>query len=162
MAKTGRPRKPTEIRVLEGNRSKRPLPANEPKPPPITKPLKPPVWMNKEGKKMFKRLAPIMQQLRLLTETDIESFSMCCQSYGDWRRHIDDIKENGEYYIYVNKGGNENQVERPAVKLMHKAYERYKSMCTEFGLTPASKTRIEVKPLGEEYDPMEALLSGVK
>ncbi len=162
MAKTGRPRKPTEIRVLEGNRSKRPLPMNEPKPPPAMNDVKPPSWMNKDGKKMWKRLVPTLQRLRLLTEADLESFSMLCQSWGDYVEFVKDIKKNGKYCIYVNKGGGENEVERPAVKLMHRAYERYKALCSEFGLTPASRTRIEVKALDEEYDPMEALLSGVK
>ena len=162
MAKTGRPRKPTQMKVLEGNRGKRPLPANEPKPAPATKDVKPPTWMNTDGKKMWKRLVPILQRLQLLTEADLESFSMLCQSWGDYVEHVKDIKKNGKYCIYVNKGGGANEVERPAVKLMHRAYERYKALCSEFGLTPASRTRIEIKPSDEEYDPMEALLSGVK
>lgn len=162
MARTGRPRKPTEIKVLEGNRGKRPLPANEPKPAPVTFEIKPPTWMNKDGKKMWKRLAPTLQNLRLLTEADLESFSMLCQSWGDYVELVKEIKKNGKYCIYVNKGGGENEIEKPAVKLMHRAHERYKALCSEFGLTPASRTRIEVKPLDKEYDPMEALLSGVR
>ena len=159
MTKAGRPRKPTALKVLTGNPGQRPLPENEPKPAPVVETPGPPSWMNKDGKRMWKRQAPGLARVGLLTEADLETFSMLCQSYGEWLEAVRDIKKNGKFCIYINKAGAENEMERPMVKLEHKAYERYKSLCTEFGLTPAARTRIEVKPSQEDEDPMEMLLS---
>ena len=155
-----RPRKPTALHVLNGNPSKiKNLGQGEPKPAPVIETPKPPAWMNADGKKMWKRQAPGLQRIGLLTEADVESFIMLCQSFGEWVEAVKDIKQNGKYYVYTNKAGAENEVERPVVRVEDKAYARYKSMCTEFGVSPASRTRIEVKPIEGEQDPMEMLLS---
>jgi len=156
----GRPRKPTELHVLNGNPSKKKdLGKNEPKPAPVVSAPKPPSWMNADGKKMWKRQVPGLQRVGLLTEADLESFIVLCQSYGEWVEAEKDMKKNGKYCIYTNKAGAENEIERPVVRVADKAYARYKSMCTEFGITPASRTRIEIKPAEQEQDPMEMLLS---
>jgi len=159
VANKGRPKKPTELKILEGNRGKRPLPENEPKPAPITNQPDPPEWLNDPAKGMWQRLFPILQRINLITEADLESYTMLCQSYGKWVEHEKDIADNGDYYTYTNKAGAENEVERPAVKLAHKAYERYKSLCTEFGLTAASRARIETKGADDDVEEMEELLS---
>lgn len=156
----GRPKKPTALHVLNGNPSKKKsLGEGEPKPPPVIDAPKPPSWLSKHAKKEWKRLAPVLVRVGLLTEADIGSFVMLCQAYGKWEEYERDIQKNGSTYIYINKGGGENEVERPQTKLAHKAYERYKSLCTEFGVTPASRTRIEVKSEEAESDPLERLLS---
>jgi len=159
MAKTGRPKKPTALRAIEGNRSKRPLPENEPKPAPVVDVPEPPSWLNRYAKREWRERAPELVKVGLLTKADVASFTMLCQAYGKWEEHERYIKKHGDTFTYTNKAGAENEVERPQVKLAHKAYERYKALCTEFGVTPASRTRIEVKPEEKESDPMEALLS---
>jgi len=115
--------------------------------------------MNTEGKKMWKRRFPELKRIGLITSVDIESFAILCQSWGEYVEGIKDIKKNGKYYIYTNKAGASNEVERPVVRATHRAFERYKTMCAEFGITPASRTRIEIKPIETEEDPMEMLLS---
>lgn len=162
MAKAGRPKKPTALKVLEGNPGKRPLPENEPKPAPIVETPDPPAWMNIEGKEMWKRRLPELQRIGLVTTIDLESFAMLCQSWGEYVEAVKRMKNRGKYYTYTNKAGAENEIERPVVRVAHRAHERYKSMCTEFGLTAAARSRIEVKLNETTEDPMEALLSGVK
>jgi len=160
MTRRGRKPKPTALKVLEGNPGKRPLPQNEPKPKPIA-PERPP-WLTGEGRKMWERLAPELERLGLLTAIDGEAFAAACQcwkTYVDCQRHL---KKHGYTYAYVNKAGAENEIERPQVKIAQKALDQFKAFCAEFGLTPSSRTRIDVKPVEGVEDPMEALLSGVK
>ncbi len=159
MPERGRPRKPTALKALEGNRGKRPLPENEPKPAPVVETPDPPSWINKEGKQIWKQLFPQLKRIGILTSIDINSFEALCYYYGEWREGIREIKKNGKYYLYTNKAGATNEIERPIVKITQKAFENYKSMCTEFGLTASSRTRIEVKIDDEGVDPMEMLLS---
>ena len=158
----GRKPKPSNLKVIEGNPGKRPLPENEPKPAPVIETPAPPGWLNKDGKQMWKDRVPDLINIGLLTNIDIDSFAMCCHVYGVFREAERDIKKKGRYHKYVNKFGAENEVERPQAKTANKAYAEYCKMMSEFGLSPASRTRIEVKPAEDGQDPMEALLSGVK
>lgn len=151
-------KKPTELKVLTGNPGKRPLPENEPKPKPIVGQVEPPEFLNVYAAKTWERLFPVLKNINLITEADLESFTMLCQSYGVWVECEVTFKELGRLNNYTNKGGNENEVEHPLSKIGQKAFERYKSLCTEFGLTPASRSRIQVAGQ-EEPDEMEQLLS---
>ncbi len=159
LSQRGRKPKPTSLKVLEGNPGKRPLPQNEPKPRPIA-PQRP-SWLTGEGKKMWDKLAPELERLGLLTTVDGEAFAAACQC---WKIFVDCqryLKKYGMTYTYINKAGAENELERPHVRIAQKALDQFKAFCTEFGLTPSSRTRIDAKQ-PEEEDPMEALLSGVK
>ena len=152
-----RPKKPTNLKVLEGNPGKRPLPENEPKPAP--KAPKRPSWLTGEGRKMWDRLAPKLEKVGLLTEVDGEAFAAACQSWKDYVDCQKVIKKHGRTYKYKNQGGFENETERPEVKAANKALEQFRSFCREFGLTPASRAKIEVQTDKENLDEMEDLLS---
>lgn len=160
---------PTNLKILNGNPGKRPLPKNEPRPAPVTKIPSPPSILNAPAKAAWKRLAPELDRLGLLTVSDLETFTVACQSYGIWvecekyfkQKDPDTGKPYGRTYKYTNKNGSTNEIERPEVKIGQKAIDHFKAFMTEFGLTPASRTRIEVKP-AEGDDPMEKILSGVK
>ena len=160
MSRRGRKPKPTALKVLEGNPGKRPLPQNEPKPKPIAPER--PTWLTGEGKKMWERLAPELERLGLLTALDGEAFAAACQRWGTYVDCQKYLKKHGRTYTYTNKAGAENEIERPQVKIAQKALDQFRAFCSEFGLTPSSRTRIEVKTLEGEEDPMEVLLSGVK
>lgn len=162
MGKRGPSPKPTNLKLLNGNPGKRPLPENEPKPRPVVEMPKPPTWMNTNGKKMWKRLAPELERLGLITVIDIESFTAACQSYGTWVECERYLKKHGHTYEYINKFGAVNEVERPEVKIGRKALDHFRSFMSEFGLSPASRTRIQVSAPENEDDLMEGLLSGVK
>lgn len=170
MMPAGRPRKPTNLKLLHGNPGKRALPENEPKPKPIAPAC--PSWINTGGKKMWKRLAPELERMGLLTNVDGEAFAAACHNYGLWVECERFFKEKirdpetgednprGRTYVYINNGGGANITERPEVKIGQRALADFRAFCTEFGLTPASRTRIDVKPLDGAVDPMEALLRG--
>lgn len=142
----GRPRKPTSLRVIEGNRSKTPLPANEPKPVPIAPEC--PKWLLADAKKEWARLYPELEAMGLLTRIDGAAFAAYCQSYARWKQAevaIGRAVKKGE-----KPGGWEKE-----------ARQRQKEMIAcakEFGFTPASRARVSVSKQAEE-DEFEALLS---
>lgn len=161
MALRGRPNKPTALKVLEGNPGKRPINQHEPKPLPIAP--KPPTWMAPEAKTMWKHLSPQLENLGLLTIIDGYSLAAACQSYATWAKCERYLKKNGltleikkiddegnEYTSYIQQ--------RPEVSIGNKALLAFRSFCVEFGLTPASRCRINTKPVEGGNDPMEALL----
>jgi len=152
MAQRGRPRKPTNLKILEGNPGKRPLPVNEPKPRPITPPC--PSWLDREAKKVWNRLMPELERLHLMTIVDGEAFAAACQSWAIWVKCQRYLKKVG--LTFETPNGYIQQ--RPEVAIGQKALADFRAFCTEFGLTPASRSRISIKVAEGEEDPMEALL----
>ena len=79
MAIRGRKPKPTNLKVLEGNPGKRPLPTNEVKP--QKKAPRCPQWLEEDAKREWKRMGKILEQMGLLTEMDMTAFAGYCQAY---------------------------------------------------------------------------------
>lgn len=152
----GRPTKPTNLKVLEGNPGKRPLPQNEPKPMPISPQC--PKWLDPEAKKLWKQLIPELERLGLMTIVDGVAFAGICQRYATWVKCEKYLKKNG--LTFETDTGYIQQ--RPEVAISQKALADVRAFMTEFGLTPASRARINIKPDEGKEDPIEALLSGVK
>ena len=157
--KKGRPPTPTNLKVLNGNPGKRPLPKNEPKPKPI--PQKKPSWVTGEGTKMWNRLSPELERLGLLTIVDGEAFAAACHSWGTYVHCQKHLKQHGLTYEYTNTQGSSNEIERPEVRIGQKSLAEFRAFCSEFGLTPAARTRIEIKS-NDDIDEMGSYLSGVK
>ncbi len=73
--------KPTALKLLEGNPGKQKLNKNEPMPKVPDVIPKPPKRLLPEAKKEWKRLAPAMVALGLLTEVDTSAVAELCQNY---------------------------------------------------------------------------------
>ena len=69
IAVRGRKPKPTALKQQEGNPGKRPLNEREPTPPKGT--IRCPNWLEAEAKKEWKRLAPSLEAMGVLTTADI-------------------------------------------------------------------------------------------
>ena len=157
MATRGRKPKPTALKVLEGNPGKRPLNDREPVPPKAT--LKCPAWLLPDAKKEWKRLAPALEAMGVLTMADLTAFAGYCQAYARWREAEDFITQHGS--IFKTPSGYVQQV--PQVSIAQQNLKIMQSFCSEFGLTPATRARI-IASIGSEdgasEDPMERLLKG--
>ena len=157
MATRGRKPKPTALKILEGNPGRRPLNLCEPDPPKAN--IKCPAWLMPEAKKEWKRLAPSLEAMGILTVADITAFEGYCQAYARWREAEEFITQHGS--IFQTPSGYVQQV--PQVSIAQQNLKIMQSFCSEFGLTPATRARIIAAGGGkneEEEDPMEDLLKG--
>lgn len=153
MATRGRKPKPSALKVLEGNPGKRPM--NEKEPTPEKKAPRCPSWLEPEAKKEWKRMAKTLETIGVLTEVDKSAFAGYCQAYARWKEAEEFLSKHGT--IFKTPSGYIQQV--PQVSIAQTYLKVMKDFCSEFGLTPAARTRIQVEPLHtEEDDPMEALL----
>jgi P27 family predicted phage terminase small subunit len=157
MARRGRKPKPTAIKELEGNPGKRPLNKNEPKPE-NTAP-KCPTWLDKEAKKEWRRMSKALEAIGILTKVDGAAFAGYCQAYARWKEAEEFLSKHGT--IFKTPSGYIQQV--PQVSIAQAYLKIMKDFCSEFGLTPASRTRLHVGLEGEnqEGDEMEMLLLNV-
>ena len=84
MQRGPRPR-PTHLRLLQGNPSKRPINRNEPKPPVLATVPAPPAHLHSlDARAEWERLAPGLHVMGLLTEFDLMPLSAYCQAYARW------------------------------------------------------------------------------
>jgi P27 family predicted phage terminase small subunit len=88
----------------------------------------------------------------LLTVVDGGALSLLCQAYSEWQQADAAIQEHG--LTVENKQG---MFARPEVRIRDTAAKRYRAMASEFGLTPSSRSRINV---GQGQDgPDDGILS---
>jgi P27 family predicted phage terminase small subunit len=78
----GRPPKPTSLKLIEGNRGKRPINMGEPKPP--SKIPTCPSHLSPTAKAEWRRLVRLLCDLGMLSEFDRAALAGYCQSYGHW------------------------------------------------------------------------------
>ena len=155
MAQRGRKPKPTALKELEGNPGKRQLNMNEPKP--LAKAPACPKWLEPDAKKEWKRLSKKMEQLGILTEVDMAAFAGYCQAYARWKAAEEFISKHGS--IVKTPSGYWQQV--PQVSIAQQYLKDMQKLAEQFGLTPASRSRIIADTTKTEYiDDMDKLLSG--
>ena len=111
-----------------------------------------------EAKKEWKRLAPSLIAMGILTEHDMEAFAGYCQAYARWREAEEFLSQHGT--IFKTPSGYVQQV--PQVSIAQQNLKIMQSFCSEFGLTPASRARLYASTgdKAETDDPMENVLRG--
>ncbi|KAF1084849.1 Phage terminase, small subunit [Sporotomaculum syntrophicum] len=142
--------KPTHLKVLEGNPGRRPLNKNEPKPKPVAP--KCPAWLDKEAKHEWKRVAPELEKLGLLTIVDGTALAAYCQAYSRWVAAEKVLTTEG--MTYETETGYIRQ--RPEVGIVQKYLNLIKLYCAEFGLTPSARSRMTLP--GEDKDDDDGIL----
>lgn len=130
--------KPTKLKLIDGERKDR-INQREPEPKTGGK-LVCPKHLGREAQKYWKKEAPKLQTLGLLTEIDGGPFEFLCEAYGNWMEYKKLLKESG---IAIRTPNGSLQLS-PAAIMVNKTYDQYKKLCVEFGLTPSSRSRIIV------------------
>jgi len=129
-------KKATKLKVLEGNRGKRQLPTDEPKPQPIAPEC--PKDIDPKAKKVWAQLAPKLVKLGLLTETDGDVFAALCQQ----RSRLEFIHRQ------LRKRDNKSLVDdgkANAYVVMEKQYYQiFRMYASEFGITPRGRVGLSV------------------
>jgi P27 family predicted phage terminase small subunit len=151
--------KPTALKLIQGNPGKRPLNENEPKPEKIIPRC--PSHLNKLAKKHWKEVSKYLFKNGLLTEMDGDALAIYCQQWADWIQIEDHLKpekkEDGtiefkdmQIKMTMDTDGKVYYEGRSNPRIKHK-YELMKMMkgyLAEFGMTPSSRSRIGIQPIG--------------
>jgi P27 family predicted phage terminase small subunit len=152
----GRPPKPAALKILEGNRGRRPI--NEG---PKFRPIAPecPAWLSEQAQDEWERLAPQLEALGLLTEADMTDFAGYCQSYSRWIEAETVIERMGITYesrhMEMSEDGNTFERitirARPEVGIAQKEKLAMMRFGALFGLSPSDRGRINVaEPVQED------------
>lgn len=180
--KTGPAAKPTNIKKLEGNPGKRALNDKEPQPAPAIPRC--PSFIKGPARKEWKRIAAELYQLGLLTCIDRAALAGYCIAWGQLEEVEAELarmkksarglaklkKKNPGMKDSISNGmvtitSNGNAVIEPLLSVRKQAMEQMHKFLTEFGMTPASRTRISGDPGGGSARPksaMQKLLEGTR
>jgi len=150
MGTPGRKPKPKHLKVLEGNPGKRPLNTKEPKPRPVAPRC--PRWLTAEAKREWRRVAPELERLGLLTQIDRLALAGYCQAYARWRQAEEVLEQKG--LTFTTPNGYIQQ--RPEVAIAQRNLQAVRAFCGEFGLTPSSRGRISLPD--QDDDDLDGLL----
>ncbi|MBR4429474.1 MAG: phage terminase small subunit P27 family [Clostridia bacterium] len=155
MAKTGRKPKPTALKKLEGNPGKRPLNELEPVPPNVS--IHCPQYLLPDARREWKRLAPVLIQMGLLTAADVVPFAAYCTAFARWKEAEEEITKHGSIY----KDGEGRIRPNPYIAIANQQLREIKSLAAEFGLTPSNRSAMianVMSAMNQNADPMETIL----
>jgi P27 family predicted phage terminase small subunit len=154
----GRKPKPTQLKLLEGNPGKRPLPQNEPKPAPIAPDC--PEWLCDDAKAEWARICPQLERLGLLTQVDMAAMVGYCESWAQYKKSMEFLHKHGEVYPIKNEDGSIKYLQQvPQVSIANKALGNIRAAASQIGLSPSDRGRIEVPGADNDSDEVMMFLN---
>lgn len=142
MGARGPTKKPAELEELHGNPGHRPTTKKIrfEKPEEIPKP---PAFLDSVAKNEWKRLAPKVYGVGILTDADVASFAAYCESYSQWVAAVKAVqarkpdKKSPAPLTFETDKGYQQQV--PEIGIANNAKKQMLAFAREFGLTPSSR-----------------------
>lgn len=143
--------KPVELKILEGNPGKRPLP-NIVKPAPGIP--KCPAYLSPMAKKWWKCVVPALGKIGILSLVDSTALEIIATAYSNMHDAIEKINLT-DNVIETSFG---NLQVNPYHSIYKQNAEIYLKFCSEFGLTPNARQKIP-SHVDNETDPFETILN---
>lgn len=115
------------------------------------------------------RIAPELWRIGLLTEADLVPFSAYCHAFARWRGAEDALAVmaksdpvTGALIVRTSQG---TTIQNPLIGTANKALGMMMRIAVEFGMTPASRTRIAAgEPMVKDWtrSPLAQLLDSIE
>ncbi|HET8684988.1 MAG TPA: phage terminase small subunit P27 family [Micromonosporaceae bacterium] len=161
MGRRGPAPKPTNLRLLHGDRKDR---VNDAEPRPSTSAVEPPRWLPADALAIWREYAPDLVRKGVLTAWDVEAFAVCCDAAARRRRAVAVLQRDGEVLELpvFDKNGKltgHRLGRSPWLLVLNQADAQLQRWAARFGLTPSDRTQLGGGD-GRRSDPKEDLLSG--
>ncbi|MEP6610177.1 MAG: phage terminase small subunit P27 family [Burkholderiaceae bacterium] len=130
-------RKPTRLKIVQGNPGKRQLSANEPEP---ELGAAPPEWLSPQAIKHWPLIAQQLDEVGVLTVIDAPALGLYCEAFARWK----DANEHVLKFGTVVTAPSGFPIQSPFLAIANKAHDQMVKLLIEFGMTPAARTRVEV------------------
>lgn len=107
-----------------------------------------PAFLSKDAREEWKRLAPQLHNLGLLTNLDRAAFAAYCQTWGRWAAAERQLVRDGRKRGAVAGGTliktiSGNLIQNPVVGIANAAKTQMVKYAAEFGFTPSARTRVQ-------------------
>lgn len=164
MGQRGPKTQPAALKLVTGNAGRRPIDLDAGINPRVEIP-RCPSHLSDDAKTEWKRLAPQLEELGLITGLDLAAFAMYCQAYGRWvfaerrirelndqaARSVKELRKQGvdvpngdalRFPGFVQKTPSEYEQQSIWLQLSNKALEQTLKLAAEFGLSPSMRTKV--------------------
>lgn len=102
-----------------------------------------PVFLNKEGKRVFRSLGQYLLDLKILNEANMMMFTAMCREYGIyWEAESEMKKLSDRWDEIIDKDNNKKTTPSAKHTISKESLKNALRISTEFGLTPASISKI--------------------
>ncbi|MCG7984722.1 MAG: phage terminase small subunit P27 family [Candidatus Thiodiazotropha lotti] len=132
----GRKAIPTQLKIIKGTDQPCRIRSDEPKP--ASDKIKMPRYLSDKAKTHWRKLIKELQDAKIITNIDVDALGMYCEAYATWF----DANEKIQKFGPVIKNQNGYPVQSPYFLIANKAFDNMRKMLIEFGMTPASRSRI--------------------
>jgi P27 family predicted phage terminase small subunit len=145
----GRKRKPTEM--LKASDTFRPDRHGGKMEMPVTAPI-PPTQLDGVSSEAFEFLSAKLVGLGVVSELDRYALQMFADAWEDYVAAREVIRRDGPTYTTTTPAGDTMFRPRPELSMMQNAWDRLKKMLPEYGLTAASRAKIDAKEQVQDID----------
>ncbi len=148
------PRKPIHLHLVQGTTRKgRHEPAAEPAAKRLDAPPEPPEHLGAEAAKCWRRVAPMLTGMGVLTDSDLPAFEQLCMTW----QEIQDLNVTleilgGTTYETTSIQGGFMRRSHPEVAQRADAVRRLLAFMGQFGLTPSARARLAVPGADRKAD----------
>jgi P27 family predicted phage terminase small subunit len=136
--RAGRPPKPVELKLIEGNRGKRRL-----EEPPKAAPGRPtaPSWLTDYAKAEWRYLVPILDELGLLTRADRAVLATYCEAFAVFRAATEGLGDAIAEGKLMVKSGNRLS-KHPLLQVQRDARRDVLAHSAALGISPVDRVRL--------------------
>lgn len=148
MPPRGKKPKPSALKIHEGNRGHRPLNDDEPVVAPCADVPEPPAHLDAEAEAEWRRVAPMLVNVKVLTELDRCVMAGYCVAWSAFVQADTDVQKYGRMFVSTktNKNGETTSTPYMSPYLAERAMamKQMHTYATELGLSPSSRSRIHL------------------
>lgn len=121
----------------------------------------PPVWLSATAKEYWAEIGGLLLQMKLVSYGDSAALMLLVDVLAEWCAVRKILIKKGRTYKSTTEFGFVLKA-RPEVALESDLWRRAHRMLVEFGLTPASRSKVSALGAAEEKDPLSALMDEAK
>lgn len=152
----GSNRKPTALKKFLGNPGKRKLNDREPEARKGVPEM--PRFLNGEARAEWKRIIPILCDMGVLTVADGKALGAYCSAYSQLVKAEAAIEKYGLICATLDQQTGVAVLKvNPAVRIKSDSLRHMKSFLLEFGLTPASRSKLKINVNHDTPDALDSL-----
>ena len=156
----GRPRKPTHLKALAG--TLQPSRTNPHEPTAAVYLPTPPAWLSERARAYWAEVGAVLLSMNLCTAADGPALQLLTEALAEWAEARQAVQARGLTYDTATVSGGTMRRPNPEVAIAADAWRRALAMLAQFGLTPASRSKVSA--LGDEdgKDPFAQMMEDMK
>lgn len=139
------------MKLAAGNPGKGPINHQEPQGEPIS--IHPPEWLSDYAKESWNELVAALHPMGILYRSDYFGLMELAMALGLMREAYENVKRDGNT-VPTAEGEKLN----PEVNALNQAMRNVKSLISEYGMTPAARTKVIGNAKGERKTPFQKFL----